>query len=91
MKNLLLLLGVVFLTAGPSCPASAADDKQLEVFSWWASGREGAALEALFKVYQMHNPGIEVINGAISGNGVSTVFPMLQTRLAAARSEDRRR
>jgi glucose/mannose transport system substrate-binding protein len=89
MKNLLpFLLGVAFLTAGPTCPAFAADDKQLEVFSWWVSGREAAALEALFKVYQAQNPGVEVINGAITGNGVSAAFPVLLTRLAGGNPPD---
>jgi len=89
MKSLLpFFLGVVFLTAGPSFPAPAADDKQLEVFSWWVSGRESAALEALIKVFQMHNPGVEVINGAITGNGVSAAFPVLQTRLAGGNPPD---
>jgi glucose/mannose transport system substrate-binding protein len=89
MKNLLpFFLGVAFLMAGPSRPASAADNRQLEVFSWWVSGREAAALEALFKVYQMHNPGVEVINGAITGNGISAALPVLQTRLAGDNPPD---
>lgn len=89
MKNLLpFLLGAAFLALGPTCPPAAAEDKQLEVFSWWVSGRESAALEALFEIFKAHNPGVDVINGAISGNGVSGAFPVLQTRLASGNPPD---
>lgn len=89
MKKLLpFFLGVAFLTARSNCPASAADNEQLEIFSWWASGREAVALEAPFEVYQRHDPGVPVINGAISGNGVSTALAVLQTRLAGGNPPD---
>jgi ABC-type glycerol-3-phosphate transport system substrate-binding protein len=50
-------------------PARAAENKQLEVFSWWTSGGEAVALDALFKVYKRKNPDVEVSNAAITGGG----------------------
>jgi hypothetical protein len=37
--------------AAPLC-SQAADERKLEVFSWWTSGGEAAALDVLFKVYK---------------------------------------
>src|SRR5215469_11309865 len=68
--------------------AFADTAKKLEVFSWWTSGGEAAALEALFKVYKEHNPGVDVINFAIAGGGGSAAQPVLQTRLAGGNPPD---
>ena len=83
----MLCMGLV-LAFDPACPAPAAGSKQLEVFSWWTSGGEAAALEALFKVYKHKNPGAEVYNAAITGGGGSAARPLLQTRLAAGNPPD---
>ena len=73
---------VLVLALDSACPAPAAVNKQLEVFSWWTSGGEAVALEALFKVYNHKNPGVEICNAAITGGGGSAARPVLQTRLA---------
>jgi glucose/mannose transport system substrate-binding protein len=78
----------LFLALGPACPAPAAGDKRLEVCSWWTSGGEALALEALFKVYKYKNPGVAVSNAAIVGGGGSAARPVLQTRLAAGNPPD---
>ena len=83
----ILCMGLV-LAFDPACPAPAAGSKQLEVFSWWTSGGEAAALEALFKVYNHQNPGVEVCNAAITGGGGSAARPVLQTRLAGGNPPD---
>src|SRR5271166_3374807 len=64
-----ILCMALLLALGPACPAPAAGNKQLEVFSWWTSGGEAMALEALFKVYKHKNPGVEVLNAAVTGGG----------------------
>jgi len=66
----------------------AAEDKKLEVFSWWTSGGESAALEALFAVYKNQNPGVEIINATVAGGGGSAARPVLQTRLAGGNPPD---
>jgi glucose/mannose transport system substrate-binding protein len=91
VKNLFcvpILCMALLLALGPACPALAAGDKQLEVFSWWTSGGEAVALEALFKVYKDKNPGVEVLNAAVTGGGGSAALPVLQTRLAAGNPPD---
>ena len=78
-----ILCMALLLVLGPAALSAAAGNKQLEIFSWWTSGRESMALEALFDVYRYKYPGVEVLNGAITGGGPLAARPVLQTRLAA--------
>jgi glucose/mannose transport system substrate-binding protein len=66
----------------------AADDKKLEVFSWWTSGGESAALEALFATYKKQYPGVEIVNATVAGGAGSAARPVLQTRLAGNNPPD---
>jgi glucose/mannose transport system substrate-binding protein len=91
MKKLfcVAILWTALLSAlGPARLANAAQNKQLEVFSWWTSGGEAIALESLFHVYKNKYPGVEVVNAAITGGGGSAARPVLQTRLAAGDPPD---
>jgi glucose/mannose transport system substrate-binding protein len=91
MKKLLcvpILCMALLLAPGPGYPAPAAGNKRLEVCSWWTSGGEAVALEALFKVYKQKNPGVEILNAAVTGGGGSAARPVLQTRLAAGNPPD---
>src|ERR1700757_3409858 len=83
-----ILYIALFLALGPAHPAHAAGNKQLEVFSWWTSGGEAMALESLFNVYKYKNPGVEVLNAAVTGGGGSAARRVLQTRLAAGNPPD---
>jgi glucose/mannose transport system substrate-binding protein len=82
------LVGLALWVLSHACPVLAAEGKKLEVFSWWTSGSEAAALRALYKVYKQKNPGVEVLNAAITGGGGSAARPVLQTRLAAGNPPD---
>ncbi|MFB3132743.1 MAG: ABC transporter substrate-binding protein [Rhodothermales bacterium] len=66
---------------GSSGEQQTVDESQVEVFSWWTSGGEAAALEAVFDAYHMQYPDVEVINASIAGGGGSAARPVLQTRL----------
>ena len=68
--------------------ARAANSNQLEVFSYWTSGSEASALDALFQVFKQHNPNVEVVNAAIAGGSGSAAMPVLQTRLAGGNPPD---
>jgi len=61
---------------------------KLEVFSWWTSGGEAAALNALFENYKKQYPGVGVINATVAGGGGSAARPVLQTRLAVGNPPD---
>jgi glucose/mannose transport system substrate-binding protein len=71
----------------PLTPQGAATGK-LEVFSWWTSGGEAAALDSLFKAYSAANPDVEIINATVAGGGGSAARGVLQTRLAGGDPPD---
>ncbi|MBV8588176.1 MAG: carbohydrate ABC transporter substrate-binding protein [Verrucomicrobia bacterium] len=90
MRKSYILTALVSALALTQVPLStqAADEKKLEVFSWWTSGGEAAALDALFKVYKERDPGVEIINATVAGGGGSAARPVLQTRLAGGNPPD---
>jgi choline dehydrogenase-like flavoprotein len=53
------LAALALLLAAQIPNASFAADKKLEVFSWWTSGGEAAALDALFQAVKKADPGVE--------------------------------
>ncbi len=61
---------------------------KLEVFSWWTSGSEAAALNALFDNYKKQYPGVGIINATVAGGSGSGARPVLQTRLAVNNPPD---
>src|SRR5208282_6417301 len=63
-------------------------ENKLEVFSWWTSGGEAAALHGLFDVYKKQDPGVEIINATVAGGGGFAARPVLQTRLAGSNPPD---
>src|SRR5258708_26230917 len=82
------LVGLALAALALMPAAGNAADKKLEVFSWWTSGGEAAALDALFKDYKAKDPGVEIINGTVAGGGASAARPVLQARLAGAKTPD---
>ena len=84
----LIALASVFALIQAPISSQAAGDKKLEVFSWWTSGGEAAALDALFNTFKKQNPGVEIINATVAGGGGSAAQPVLQTRLAGGNPPD---
>jgi len=74
-------------TTMEEAPAGGATGK-LEVFSWWTSGGEAAALDALFAAYNKANPDVEIVNATVAGGGGSAARGVLQTRLAGGDPPD---
>jgi glucose/mannose transport system substrate-binding protein len=84
-----LIVAVLTVTGCISLsPAWAASKSELEVFSYWTSGSEASALDALFKVLKQRDPNAEVVNAAIAGGSGSAALPVLQTRLAGGNPPD---
>src|SRR5262252_2371037 len=83
-----LALASMFALIQAPLSSQAAGEKKLECFSWWTSGGEAAALDALFKVYKQNDPGVEIINATVAGGGGSAARPVLQTRLAGGNPPD---
>jgi glucose/mannose transport system substrate-binding protein len=85
--SLIVILAVLFNLIAPFT-ALAQKDHKLEVFSWWTSGGEAAALNALFQVYKDRDPGVQIVNAAVAGGGGSAARPILQTRLSGGNPPD---
>lgn len=60
----------------------------LEVFSWWTSGSESAALNALISTAEAQHAGMKITNGAVAGGGGSNAQAVLQTRLLGGNPPD---
>jgi glucose/mannose transport system substrate-binding protein len=61
---------------------------KLEVFSWWTSGGEAAALDTLFNAYQKQYPGTGILNASVAGGAGFAARPVLQARLTAGNPPD---
>jgi glucose/mannose transport system substrate-binding protein len=61
---------------------STGSSDSLEVFSFWTSGSESAALQALFDQYTAEYPNVTITNGAVAGGGGSNGTQVLQSRIA---------
>jgi glucose/mannose transport system substrate-binding protein len=84
----LIALASLFAIVHAPLAAPASSEPKLEVFSWWTSGGEAAALDALFNVYKEQNAGIEIVNATVAGGGGSAARPVLQTRLSGGNPPD---
>ena len=75
-------LALVLAACGDDAPTSATKDTtQLEVVSWWTSGSEAAALDALFAAFRQAHPDVEAVNAAVPGGAGSTARVELAKRL----------
>ncbi len=91
---LILLLGAA-CTAAPADTASSdsgasGDAGELEIFSWWTSGGEVEALEALYAVFGEEYPDVEVVNAALSGGAGQggNMKAVLETRMQGGEPPD---
>jgi glucose/mannose transport system substrate-binding protein len=79
-----LVLTLAACGGGSSTAPSASNNSngnKLEVFSWWTSGSESAALKTLFTAFTKADPGVSVTNAAVSGGAGANAQAVLQTRL----------
>jgi glucose/mannose transport system substrate-binding protein len=74
-----MLLGALVISVQTASQAQSED--KLEVFSYWTSGGEAAALNALFDSYKKVNPNTEIINAVVAGGAGVNAEAVLQTRL----------
>ncbi|WP_219418237.1 hypothetical protein [Pseudonocardia nigra] len=52
--------------AGSTGGGGGTASGSLEVFSWWTSGSEAAALDTLFNGFKAKAPDVEVVNAVVS-------------------------
>ncbi|MBI3960805.1 MAG: carbohydrate ABC transporter substrate-binding protein [Chloroflexi bacterium] len=74
--------------AAPAAAPTVAN--QLEIFSWWTSGGEVEALNALYEVYKASNPDVEIVNAALAGGAGQggNMKALLETRMQGGEPPD---
>jgi len=76
------ILALTVVGCGDNSPTSATTEtKQLEVVSWWTSGSEAPALDALFAAFRKSNPDVDAVNAAVPGGAGSRAIVELAKRL----------
>ena len=78
-------LALVVTTAPAS---SAATDKQLEIFTWWASGGEAAGLAGMTTEFNRLNPNTPFINATVAGAAGVNAKGVLVSRMQAGNPPD---
>lgn len=78
-----MTLGACGGAGGSDAPGGGGGDgaSSLEVFSWWTSGSEAAALDVLGQAFTKADPDTSFDNAAVSGGGGSNARTVLATRL----------
>jgi glucose/mannose transport system substrate-binding protein len=69
-------------------PAQAASNKQLEIFTWWASGGEAAGLKGMVDLFKKQNPKTKFINAAVAGAAGVNAKGVLVSRMQANNPPD---
>ena len=77
------VLAVAGLVTSQTGVANAAVAGKIEVFSWWTSGSESAALNTILDSLQKSNPSLKIVNAAVAGGAGTNAKQVLATRLAA--------
>jgi len=69
---------------------AAAGGGQLEIFSWWTSGGEVEALNALYDIYSAQYPDVEIVNAALTGGAGQggNMKALLETRMQGGQPPD---
>ena len=75
--------------AAPAAPA-ATGAGQLEIFSWWTSGGEVEALNALYEIFSAEYPDVEIVNAALAGGAGQggNMKALLETRMMGGTPPD---
>lgn len=69
--------------ASSGSQSGSSTGHKLEIVSWWTSGSEAAALNALISADEKADPGVSIENAAVSGGGGANAQQALAARLSA--------
>jgi glucose/mannose transport system substrate-binding protein len=88
-SKLAIVLAAVGALVVTTVPAShAATNKQLEIFTWWASGGEAAGLAGMTTEFTKQNPNTPFINASVAGAAGVNAKGVLVSRMAAGNPPD---
>ena len=89
-----LLLTACTAVSAPEAPAAsdeaAAGAGELEIFSWWTSGGEVEALNAVYDIFAEEYPGVTIENAALAGGQGQggNMKALLETRMMGGEPPD---
>ena len=69
--------------ATTTAAATGGASGEMEVYSWWTSGSEQAALKTLFSTVTAANPGLTIVDAAVAGGAGTNAKQVLATRLSS--------
>ena len=88
-SKLAIVLAAVGALVATTVPAShAATNKQLEIFTWWASGGEAAGLAGMTAEFTKQNPNTPFINASVAGAAGVNAKGVLVSRMKAGNPPD---
>jgi len=61
--------------------AASITDDELEVFSWWTAGGEAEGLNAMYQLFKVQYPQVEIVNATAAGGAGSNAKAILSTRM----------
>jgi glucose/mannose transport system substrate-binding protein len=80
---IVLLLVAVVVGAPVLGSSTGSRGNQVEIYSWWTGPGEEDGLRAMVADFQARNPGVHVVNAAVSGGAGSNAKAILASRLLA--------
>ena len=86
-SKLAVVVAAAVALIATSMPASQAA-KQLEIFTWWASGGEAAGLKGMTDIFTKENPGVPFVNASVAGAAGVNAKGVLVSRMAAGDPPD---
>ncbi|WP_319560422.1 ABC transporter substrate-binding protein [Marispirochaeta sp.] len=89
-RAFLILLFSVFVLPGIWAGGEQEREKTnvLEIYHWWTSGSEKAAMEALIEVYVGNNPGSMVLQSPVSGGGGASMRQIMHSLILGGEAPD---
>lgn len=93
-KNIVFILVAVIATAGVTVGityfvmAPRGEEDVLEIYHWWTSGGEAAAIEALLDVFEDKYPDVTIKSRGIAGGSGITMIPIITSLVLAGEAPD---
>ena len=82
------VIAALALVATTAPVSNAATNKQLEIFTWWASGGEAAGLAGMTTEFEKQNPNTPFVNASVAGAAGVNAKGVLVSRMQAGNPPD---
>ena len=73
---------------GTATPSTSGLSGSVEIFSWWTGAGEKDGLAELFRIYNVHNPNVKIINATVAGGAGTNAKAVLKTRMEGGQPPD---